>query len=387
MTGRGTDTGSEGHDAATAQDIRRWRANFKDEIGSAWLYRQIAAGEDNELLSSVYERLARTEERHAEFWADRIRRAGHEVPALRPGWRSRMLGWLAKRYGAEFVLPTVSSLEQADAGAYDRQSDAARSSLPTEERSHARLLSEISGRGGMEGRAVARFEGRHRAASANALRAAVLGANDGLLSNFSLVMGVAGAQLDNSEILITGLAGLLAGAGSMAMGEWISVQNARELFSRQIAIEREELREFPDEEREELALIYEAKGLPQAQARQVAERIIAEPEGALDTLAREELGVDPEELGGSALTAAATSFVLFAIGAIFPVAPFLFFDGELAIGLSIALSVVGLFAIGALITLLTGRNAAFSGARQVVIGMAAAALTFGVGTLIGASVG
>jgi VIT1/CCC1 family predicted Fe2+/Mn2+ transporter len=260
--------------------------------------------------------------------------------------------------------------------------------MPGEERSHARLLRTLSdGSGGMEGTAIARFEGRHRASSGNALRAAVLGANDGLLSNFSLVMGVAGAQLAGTTVLVTGLAGLLAGAGSMAMGEWISVQSARELFGRQIAIERDELEEVPDEEAEELALIYEAKGMEPEQAKELAARQMANKDSALDTLAREELGIDPEELGGSATQAAATSFVLFALGAIVPVLPFFFGGGTTAVVVSAALAAVALFGIGAAITLMTGRSVWRSGMRQVLIGGAAAALTYGVGRLIGSAVG
>jgi VIT1/CCC1 family predicted Fe2+/Mn2+ transporter len=311
------------------------------------------------------------------------------VPAHRIGWRTRALAWLARRAGTGFVVPTIHAMEQADAGSYDAQPEAAGTPLPSEERSHARLLRTIGRgrRGGMQGPGLARLEGRHRAASGNSLRAAVLGANDGLVSNFSLVMGVAGAQLDNTQILITGLAGLAAGAGSMAMGEWISVMNARELFGRQIGIEREELETIPDEEREELALIYEAKGLDPAQAGALADRLIASPEHALDTLAREELGIDPQELGGSATVAAATSFVLFAIGAIIPILPFIVMTGTAAAVASAAVSTLGLFGIGALITLMTGRGVLFSGARQVLIGLAAAGLTFGIGALIGGVVG
>src|SRR6185436_16268549 len=200
-----------------------------------------------------------------------------------------------------------------------------------EERSHARLLRTLSGGTGVEGAALGRLEGRHRAASGNALRAAVLGANDGLLSNFSLVMGVAGAQVSGDTVLITGLAGLLACAGSMAMGEWVSVQSARGLATHQLEIEAREIEEFPEEEREELALIYEAKGLEAEQARELAARQIADRSTALDTLAREELGIDPEELGGSAAVAAGTSFVLFAIGAVFPILPFIFLTGTAAV--------------------------------------------------------
>ncbi|HEX8754151.1 MAG TPA: VIT1/CCC1 transporter family protein [Solirubrobacterales bacterium] len=309
------------------------------------------------------------------------------MPPHRMGWRARLLAWAARRFGTGFVLPTIDAMEQADAGSYDAQPEAAGTALPAEERSHARLLKTIGeGGAGLQGPSVARLEGRHRAASGNSLRAAVLGANDGLLSNFSLVMGVAGAQLGNSEILITGLAGLVAGAGSMAMGEWISVMNARELFSRQIAIEREELEAIPEEEREELVLIYQAKGLSAQEAEELADRLMSSPAQALDTLSREELGIDPEELGGSAGAAAGTSFVLFAIGATVPILPFLFGGGAAAIALSAALSAAALFGIGALITLMTGRGVLFSGGRQVLVGFAAAALTFGLGALIGGSV-
>jgi vacuolar iron transporter family protein len=373
---------------ASPEDLHRFRVNRQDEVDSAALYRAVADVEPQPQLAELYRRLAAAEDRHAEFWAQRLRSAGEEPDAARPGWRTRVMALLARRFGAQFVVPTLVDLEVADSAGYDDQPESAGSALPGEERSHARLLRSLSERGGgMEGAAIARLEGRHRASSGNALRAAVLGANDGLLSNFSLVMGVAGAQLEGKTVLVTGLAGLLAGAGSMAMGEWISVQSARELYGRQIAIERDELEIVPDEEAEELALIYEAKGMAPAQARQVARRQMANREGALDTLAREELGIDPEELGGSAYQAASASFVLFALGAIVPVAPFFFGGGTVAVAVSAALSALALFAIGAAITLMTGRGVWRSGGRQVLIGGAAAALTYCVGRLIGSAVG
>lgn len=363
-------------------------ASWQDEIDSAALYRALSETEENPELSRVYARLAEVEEEHATFWEEMLREAGQEIPPRRVGWRSRTLAMLARRFGPQLVAPTISSLEQADSHTYAGQGETSGTPLPSQERSHARLLRTIAGpaSGGLEGGAVARLEGRHRATSGNALRAAVLGANDGLLSNFSLVMGVAGAALSAQSILITGLAGLLAGAGSMAMGEWISVQSSRELYERQISIEAEELRTIPDEEKEELALIYMAKGMPEEQARQMASRLVSDERTALDTLAREELGIDPEELGGSAWTAALTSFVLFAVGAIVPVLPFVFLSGIGAVALSVVLSTLALFGIGALITLMTGRSVLFSGMRQVLVGLAAAALTYGVGLLIGTTI-
>jgi VIT1/CCC1 family predicted Fe2+/Mn2+ transporter len=371
----------------SSADVRRQLANWQDEIDSVAVYGALADLEDDPRLADVYRRLAATEGRHAGYWEDTLRAAGVRVPERRPGWRTRLLIALARRFGTQLVLPTLDDLERRGGRGYDSQPESRGTTLPAEERSHARLLRTLAGGAGAEGATLGRLEGRHRAASGNALRAAVLGANDGLLSNFSLVMGVAGAQVSADTVLITGLAGLLAGAGSMAMGEWVSVQSARELAGHQLEIEAREIEEIPDEEREELALIYEAKGLGAEQARELATRQIADRTTALDTLAREELGIDPNELGGSAAVAAGTSFVLFAIGAILPVLPFFFLSGAAAVIASAALSMLGLFAIGALITVFTGRGALFSGGRQVVIGGAAAALTYLVGLAIGGAVG
>jgi VIT1/CCC1 family predicted Fe2+/Mn2+ transporter len=296
---------------------------------------------------------------------------------------------LAKRFGADFILPTIAEREKIDSAAYSAGTPgiAAAPALAGDERSHARLLGVIAakGVGGMEGGALAQLEGRHRAVGGNALRAAVLGANDGLVSNLSLVMGVAGAQLSGSSILVTGLAGLLAGAGSMALGEWLSVQSARELFQHQIEIETAELEADPEEERRELELIYRAKGLDEEASRKLADQLVADPARAIEALAREELGVDPKELGGSAWVAAITSFVLFAVGAVIPVIPYGVLEGPAAFWTSIVASAFGLFGIGALITLMTGRSVWFSGLRQLLFGLVAAALTFGVGHLIGVS--
>jgi VIT1/CCC1 family predicted Fe2+/Mn2+ transporter len=368
-------------------DTARYRANYQDEIDSAALYRALAAAEQNPRLAEVYTRLAATEQRHADVWAAQLRAAGQDVPPARVGWRSRALGWLAGRFGPQFVLPTINAMEQVDSHSYDGQPEASARALPADERSHARLLAAIAGGRGMEGATLAQIEGRHRASSGNALRAAVLGASDGLLSNLSLVMGVAGAELSSQNILITGMAGLLAGAFSMAMGEWISVQSSRELYERQIAIERDELASAPEEEQAELALIYQAKGMAAEQAQALAQRIIGDPASALDTLAREELAIDPHELGGSPWEAAITSFLLFAVGAIVPVAAFFFLSGLTAVIVSIALSAVGLFLIGAAITLVTGRGVLYSGLRQVIFGLGAAAITFGIGKLLGVSLG
>jgi len=220
----------------------------------------------------------------------------------------------------------------------------------------------------------------------NALRAAVLGGNDGLVSNFSLVMGIAGATSGQSEVLLAGLAGLLAGALSMALGEWISVKSSQELYENQMALEMEELETNPEGEEKELALIYITKGIPESQAMQMAKEIMLDKGQAHDLLVREELGINPEEMKGSAMEAAVTSFILFAIGAILPVIPFFFVGGMMAVLFSATLSAIGLFIIGAAITLFTGKNVLFSGFRQVAFGLIAAAITFGIGHFIGISI-
>ncbi|MBN9392058.1 MAG: VIT1/CCC1 transporter family protein [Chloroflexi bacterium] len=371
-------------------NAKRYLANWEDERNGAALYFKLSEVEKNPQLKEIYRRMGEAEERHSAFWEAKMRRSGQAVPAKpRLTFRTRLLGWLAGRFGPQFVLPTISTLEQMDTTSYDSQPDAAGAGLPAQEQSHARLLAAITGgskSSGVEGSTLAQLEGRHRTTGGNALRAAVLGADDGLVSNLSLVMGVAGADLAGKAVLITGLAGLLAGACSMALGEWLSVQSAREFYQRQIAVEKEEILEVPDEEAEELALIYQAKGLPADEAASLAQRLIGDKANALDTLSREELGIDPRELGGSPWAAGATSFMLFAVGAIFPVFPYFFTSGWLAVGLSLLLSAFALFGIGAGITLLTGRGLLYSGVRQVIFGLLAAAITFGIGRLIGVAV-
>jgi VIT1/CCC1 family predicted Fe2+/Mn2+ transporter len=366
---------------------RRYRANLQGEIDSAALYRTLAQTEKNPELAHVYARLGAVEEAHAEFWKRKIGGIGQRVPSVRPSFRTRALAWLARRFGPAFVLPSINTLEQMDSGTYDAQPEAVAGGLPAAERSHARIIEVLASPspGAFSGPAIARLEGRHRGLGGNALRAAVLGANDGLCSNLSLVMGVAGADLAPHAILITGLAGLLAGACSMALGEWLSVSTTRESYQRQIKTEADELEQVPAEEEEELALIYQAKGLPEEQAKALAQQLIANKETALDTLVREELGIDPDELGGSAWAAAGTSFLLFAVGAIFPVAPYFALTGEPAVVVSLAASGLALFLIGAGTSLFTGLGVLFSGLRQVLVGFAAAGVTYGVGKLIGAA--
>ncbi len=376
----------ESSERPSAADIARYRANLQGEIDGAAIYGAMAAAEKDPALRELYARLAAVETRHGEVWRELLEAAGVATARFTPSWRARVLMWIARRFGAAVVVPTLAELETTDQLMYDDQPEAT-AAMPADERSHARLLRELAHGSGLEGGTVARIEGRHRMSGGNALRAAVLGANDGLVSNLSLTMGVAGAAGGGTAVLVAGLAGLLAGALSMAIGEWLSVQSARELYAHQIAVEREELAAIPEEEEEELALIYEAKGLSVEQARETAHSIVAGDAGrALDTLAREELGIDPHALGGSAWIAATTSFCLFALGASVPILPFLVASGLPAVIASVVVSAMALMAVGAAITVVTGASAFRSGARQVVLGLLAAAITFGLGSLVGAAV-
>lgn len=370
---------------ADPKALPRYRSNLQGEVDGAAIYAALALSEADPNLAQVFQRLSAVEQAHGEFWRRRIGADGSQV-AMAPSARAHILSWLARRFGPAFVLPTLAASETRDSAAYDAQPEAQAAGLPADERSHAMLMRAAAGKDGLAGPTIALLEGRHRGGG-NTLRAAVLGANDGLVSNLSLVMGVAGATAAEKTLLLTGLAGLVAGACSMAMGEWLSVTSSRELYQSQIATEAEELREVPEEEKEELILIYQAKGISEPQARALAEQVLSNDRTALDTLAREELGIDPDQLGGSAWTAATWSFLLFSAGAIVPVAPFLFLSGRLALTTSLVASGCALATVGAGTSLFTGRSASFSALRQLVIGLAAAAVTYGVGAIVGVSLG
>jgi VIT1/CCC1 family predicted Fe2+/Mn2+ transporter len=377
------------NESTTQPDISQYYASWQNEMESAAIYRVLAEVEPQTQLAELYHRLAETEEAHAHYWEEKLQVAGKTVPRHSLRWRTRVLIWLARRFGPSFVVPTLAADEQSDSHLYSRMPEAQGIPMAAQEQSHQRLLQSIAGSSshGIEGSILSRLEGRHRSLGGNALRAAVLGANDGLVSNLSLIMGVAGAELSSSAILVTGFAGLLAGAISMALGEWLSVQSSRELYERQILIEKRELEQIPEEEEEELALIYQAKGLNAQQARVLASQLVADHTTALDTLSREELGINPEELGGSAWEASLTSFGLFAIGASIPLVPFIFLSGFAAVIASGIASAIGLFIIGAGITLMTGRSIWFSGTRQVLFGLIAALITYSIGRLVGVSLG
>ena len=367
---------------ASAADIKRFRNNYQGEIDGIELYRRLARAEKSPERSAIFLELAKTETKHMQRWADRLREAGVEPGSVVPSLRVRILGFLADRFGARSVLPMVSAMESTGFDDYMAQPDAG-PSMARAERAHARTLSTMYSPGGETNVAgIARGESWHRVDTGGQLRAAIFGVSDGLISNLSLVIGIAGANPDGRFIILAGVAGLLAGLFSMGAGEFVSVTSQRELFERQIALEKEELESDPEEERQDLALIYRAKGIPAAEAEELSTRIIADRGVALETLAREELGLNPEALG-SPVGVAVASFAAFATGAVIPVIPWLFGSSALHFAASVILSAIALFAVGAGVSLFTGRNPLFAGARQLAIGAVAAAVTFSIGKLIG----
>jgi VIT1/CCC1 family predicted Fe2+/Mn2+ transporter len=370
---------------ADRASIRRYQANLDDEIDGIAIYRLLAEAERDEERRAIFEELAVVEERHADLWRRKLREAGVDPRERGPSLRVRLIGFIARRFGPRSVLPIVRGLEAGAFQMYMEQDEDARSIAP-DEREHRRTLGRLERR--EPAAEIVERESWHRGGGGGTLRASIFGVSDGLVSNTALVMGFAGAGADGEFVLLAGVAGLLAGAFSMAAGEYVSMRAQRELFERQIELERNELEMAPDEERRELALIYRAKGLPEDEAHLMAERLMENPEVALDTLVREELGLDPSELG-SPWGAAMGSFLAFAVGAVVPVVPFFFGADASApfVAASAGLSGLAMFAVGAALSLFTGRSPLLSGGRQLAIGVAAGALTFGIGAAVGVSTG
>ena len=412
-------------------DIQRSLDNLKLERDAIILYDALAAIEKDERRAGAFRTIAGNERRHAEIWATRLREQGATVPPPGPPrLRVRFIMLFARTFGTHAVSDLVQALEGDEEDAYSAQSSPEVASIAADEREHAEIWKRLAGNGARpaDGAAppapgtlppatsastaaiaasgaitpsaartpealsqlapaeIVRQERWHRTGQSGTLRAVIFGVSDGLVSNLSLVMGVAGAASSEPRfILLAGVAGLLAGAFSMAAGEYVSMKSQRELYERQIALERAEMEAMPEEEEAELVAVYRSKGFSPEEATRIAHEIFRDPKAALDTLVREELGLDPGELG-SPWGAAFGSFLAFAIGAVIPVVPYVFGGGDVAFGISLGASLIGLFAVGAGVSLLTGRSLLFSGTRQVLIGGAAAAVTFLVGRVIGVAV-
>lgn len=361
------------------------KKNLQTEVDASFLYNKLAAAEPDATVANVFRQMSAIEKSHADAFLKKL--DPHSVAAFpSPSFRAKALNTIGKVFGYDYVLGVLMDTEKSISTAVINAKNKNKLPITGTETNHVKILrSLLENESKVTGSNVAKFESRHRSVGGNALRAAVLGGNDGLVSNFSLVMGIAGATAGGPGVLLAGVAGLLAGALSMALGEWISVKSSQELHENQMQLEMDELENNPEGEQKELALIYIAKGIPEDQANAMAAEIMLDKNHAHEILVKEELGINAEELKGSAMEAAVYSFILFAIGAVIPVIPFMFTSGITAIIISVICSAAGLFLIGAAITLFTGKSIWFSGLRQVIFGLIAAAITFGIGKLIGVS--
>ena len=336
--------------------LERWQ----EEKASSWVYRVVAEAEPDPRRAALFVSLAGAADHQADIIARDIPvgRGGIEFV---PTPRLRLVATIVRALGPERCRPLLAAVKVRGLSVYDSQPVIAGHVMPKN---------------------VAEVGGRHQNVAGGFLRAAVFGVNDGLVSNACLILGVSGAAPDAKAVVLAGTAGLLAGAFSMAAGEYISVRSQRELFEYQIGQERDELELYPEEEAEELALIYAARGVSVDKAREIAHVLVKDPKTALDALAREELGLNPDDLG-SPLGAAASSFAAFSLGAMLPLLPFLIGLGDAALEVSLGVSAIALFGVGAALSLFSGRGALMGGARMLALGATAGAATWGIGRLLG----
>lgn len=372
--------------AAEPAKVALWLENLRDERDGVALYRGLARVERDAARAAEFEALASAEQRHEAIWVRKLERAGVPLPRDHASPRIRLLLWIAARLGTQAVLPLVMMNESSDVAKYVKQGRET-AALVVEEQEHGETLRRLSGAKPTtpQGRITER-ERWHRLGRGGALRAGVFGANDGLVSNLSLLLGVAAAGAQRDTLLITGLAGLFAGALSMAVGEYSSVASQRDLLRRQIVLESRELAEAPEEEEAELVQLLRDKGLTAGQAGETARQIMQSPESALDTLVREELGLDPDDLG-SPVRAALSSFLTFAAGAALPLLPMLLLSQPAASWTAAGLGALLLGGVGAFLGFLSGASPARAALRMVVLAALAAGVTVGVGRLVGASLG
>jgi vacuolar iron transporter family protein len=334
--------------------------SWLEEKQSAWLYREVAAAETDPRMQKLFLSLAEAADSQAQQWTN------DATLAFKPSLRARIVAALIRWFGPRHLRPMLAAMKVRGLSAYDAPASGGTHAMPSN---------------------VGDIGRRHKGFGGGNLRAAVFGVSDGLVSNTSLLMGVAGAATSNEILITTGVAGLLAGALSMAAGEYTSVRSQREMFEYQIGLEKDELNEYPDEEAEELALIYEARGMPLDRARELSKELMRNPTHALDVLAREELGLNPDDLG-SPWGAAIFSFLSFAVGACIPLAPYVFgLLGSQAIIVSSVCAGVALMGVGGALSLFSGRSAIYGALRMLVIGGGAGAVTYLIGSLFGAATG
>lgn len=338
------------------EELKSWQ----EERQSSYLYNVLAQYEKDSQKKQLFEALAKAALEQATMWEKVLRDKNISIPVYSPNLRTHITAWFIRNIGPKRILPMLAAMKVRGISIYT-------TSIP--EHPMPKSLEDVGQR-------------HHRAGTNGNLRAAVFGVNDGLVSNASLIMGMAGATMDHRVILVAGVAGLLAGAFSMAAGEYVSVRSQREMYEYQIGLEEKELELYPEEEKEELALIYEARGLSKDEADKLAAKMMSDPKQALDALTREELGLNPNELG-SPIGAASSSFISFTTGALIPLVPFLFGAYHWSFSAAIILTGCALFIVGMVISLFTGKNALFSGLRMLLIGSCAGAVTYLIGHLLG----
>lgn len=365
-------------DGPDEHTMERYAKNLQMEREGIALYEELSKAEKDPDQARKFSEMAEMERHHAGVWETKIRDAGSPVPAPRRMIRPRLVGALARLFGTRQVAPMIGAMESGAARDYMRQGDAPPEMI-RDERAHAQVFTELS-RPGVAN--IINHESWHRSSRSGSLRAGIFGINDGLVSNLSLVLGVAGADPGQGVVLLAGVAGLIAGASSMAAGEYISMRTQREVFERQMELEAEEIELAPEAELEELSLIYQAKGVEKSQADAVAATVMSDKTVALRTMALEELGMDPDELG-SPWGAAIASFLMFTVGAIIPILGFIFATDGAALVTSIVVSGLALLTVGGLLSFLTGRSALYGAARMFGIGAVAAMVTFAIGSFAG----
>ncbi len=362
-------------------DARVWRENWQREIDSVYLYRNLAhVARDPELHKALHE-MAVQEEQHAAIWGEQLHAMNHDGRAPTPDLRVHLIVALARLLGARSVLPVLIDDEVGDIATYAEQARRAGYAPPYQrvietETAHARVLAMMRKPGG-------EAEPWHRGAGAGGwLRDVVYGFNDGLTANFGLVMGVVGATVNNNLILLAGFAGLLADALSMAASGFLAARSEQEVHQHQLMLEEAELRLMPKGERDELAGFYEQMGLTHEEAMRVADRIMQKPEVALTQLAREELGIDPEEISNPLQEGIRTG-IATGLGAIIPILPFLVLTGAGAVWAGVIISMCAHFLVGASRAIFTGRPALRSGLEMFAVGMGVALATYLLGQALG----
>ncbi len=353
---------------------------MRNELEAAAIYNVLAAREKDEDRARKFQAMAVMELRHAAHWATKL---GMEATKINPRltFRGRLVTLLARLLGDRVALPLVLRREFAEIRTYAKEPEA--KALMVDERRHAQTVGGLVADGAPVD--IIQSDGRHRVANASNIRASVLGFNDGLVALFALITGVAGGTSDSHIILLAGVAGLLAGAFSMGAGEYLSVRAQCDVYEREVEIESDEIKESPEQEMEELILIFQGKGLTQEEAEVVSKRILADHKIALDTMAREELGLDPSQMG-SPWGVAISSITAFSLGAIIPLAPYLFVTGNLALVLSAIASCTAAVLVGSTLSILSHKSAIWGGTRMLLISAVSAGVTFVIGRLLGVTV-